>query len=38
MKRIVASLAVLFTFACIISTLAHTKAAFADLNDGLVWI
>ena len=36
MKRIIASLAVLFTFACIISTLAHTKAAFADLKDDLV--
>ena len=36
MKRVVASLAVLFTFACIISTLAHTKVAFADLKDGLV--
>ena len=36
MKRVVASLAVLFTFVCIISTLAHTKVAFADLKDGLV--
>ena len=32
MKRIVTSLAVV----CMISTLINTKAAFADLNDGLV--
>ncbi len=36
MKRIITSLAVLFTFVSIISTLAHTKVAFADLKDGLV--
>src|SRR3990167_4957400 len=36
MKRIITSLAVLFTFVCILSTLAHTKAAFADLKDCLV--
>jgi hypothetical protein len=32
MKRLITSLAVV----CIISTLARTKAAFADLKDGLV--
>ncbi len=32
MKRIITSLAVV----CMFSTLAHTKAAFADLKDGLV--
>jgi len=32
MKRIVTSLVAV----CIMSTLAHTKVAFADLKDGLV--
>lgn len=36
MKRIVTSLAVLFTFACMISMSIITNAAFAGLSDGIV--